>query len=52
MNNTKIRRWVVSWIINDEVRTEEFEFRLPAEIRMMQLESYGMKPTLHDRINN
>lgn len=53
MNNTKMKlRWVIVWDYNDTTNIEEFEFRLPAEIRMMQLESFGMKPTLHDRMNN
>jgi len=39
--------WVVSWRYNDKDYSESFEFRTLAECRMIQLEAFGMRPTLH-----
>lgn len=39
--------WIVSWIYNDRTFSESFEFRMFAEFKMIQLEAFGMKPTLH-----
>jgi len=43
------KHWIVSWIYNGEDRTEEFEFQYIALARMIQLEAYGLKPSLHFR---
>lgn len=40
-------QWVVSWRYNDHEYTESFDSRMMAEIKMIQLETFGMKPTLH-----
>jgi len=39
--------WVVSWRYNDKEYSESFDSRLMAEIKMIQLEAFKMKPTLH-----
>ncbi len=41
-------RWLVIWSHNGFERWESFEFRLTAEIKMIHLESWGMKPSLVD----
>lgn len=39
--------WRVCWTYNGVDYSEAFEFRLMAEIKMIQLESWGQKPSLH-----
>lgn len=41
--------WVVSWRWNGREYSEPFEFQLLAEMKMIQLEAYGMTPTLHHK---
>jgi hypothetical protein len=44
-----VMRWTVSWIYNGITRSEDFEFRFFAELKMIQLESFGLKPSLHQK---
>lgn len=39
--------WVVSWIWNGREYSESFDSRMLAEIKMIQLETFGMTPSLH-----
>ncbi len=41
-------RWLVIWSHNGCERWEPFEFRMIAEIKMIQLESFGIESKLID----
>lgn len=39
--------WVVAWTYNGNTYSVSYESRTLAELKMIQLESWGFKPTLH-----
>lgn len=41
--------WIVSWMLNGKSYTASFEFQTTALMKMIQLESYGLQPTLHQK---